>query len=373
MSDPLFSKTKPADGGMDRRSVLLTAAGGAIAAMAPGAAAAQPGQPVKRALVLGGGAIKGAYQAGAIKVLFAKGFVPDHLYGISVGSLNAAFLCDRAYFLGNPKSTYFSELKEKPPAGAALNTPVDWPFLGEQLVAFWQQKITAPSTLVKQWPEVGVAFHALFGDFNGFLSVAPLKRLVESTVDVKRLQASKVPAAIGAVNLDTAKIKYLDNADPDFKQFIIASAAVPLVMPIAEIKSGTNAGRYVDGGVKHIVPIKDAAADGIATHMIAIVCQAPLKTEKYEALANVKDVIQLARRYSDIASDNTIETDIGYALHKKIAVIRPEAPLETEIKNPGAEITNFTTTDINNLIARGEYYAEKKIKEGKELTTEYLR
>ena len=266
MSDSRISKTKLADGGMDRRSMLLTAAGGAIAAMAPGAANAQPGQPVKRALVLGGGALKGAYQAGAIRVLFAKGFVPDHLYGISVGSLNTAFLCDRAYFLGKPKSTYFSELKETPPAGAGLNTPVDWPFLGEQLVAFWQQKITGPSTLVKQWPEVGVAFHALFGDFMGFLSVAPLKRLVDSTVDVKRLQSSKVPAAIGAVNLDTAKIKYLDNTDADFKQFILASAALPLVMPIAEIKSGPNAGRYVDGGVKHIVPVKDAAADGSASH-----------------------------------------------------------------------------------------------------------
>ena len=107
--------------------------------------------------------------------------------------------------------------------------------------------------------------------------------------------------------------------------------------------------------------------------LIAIVCQAPIKSEKYQALANVKDVVQLATRYSDIASDNTIEKDIGYALHKKIAVIRPEAPLETEINNPNAEITSFTPTDINNLIARGEYYAEQKIKEGKELTAEYFR
>ena len=359
---------------MDRRSVLLTAAGGAIAAaMASGEASAQPGQPFKRALVLGGGAIKGAYQAGAIKVLLAKGFAPDHLYGISAGSLNAAFLCDRAYFLGKPKSTYYSELKETPPANAGdLSAPVNWPFLGEQLVNFWRQKVTDPSKLVKEWPVTGVALHALFSEFNGFLSVSPLKRLVESTLDVKRLQASTVPATIGTVNIDTTKIKYVENSDPDFKQFILASAALPLIMPIVEIKTGPNAGRYVDGGVKHIVPAKDAAADGSATHMIAIVCQAPLNTANYQPLTNSKDVIQLARRLSDIASDNVIQRDVGYVLHKKIAVIRPQAPLETEIGNPNAEINKFTSADISALIARGEYYAEQKIKEGKELTADYF-
>jgi NTE family protein len=374
MANSRAPKPTPADGGMDRRTVLLTAAGGAIAAaMTPGGAFAQPGTPVKRALVLGGGAIKGAYQAGAIKVLLAKGFAPDHLYGISVGALNAAFLCDRAFFLGKPKSAYYSELKETPPANAGdLKAPVNWPFLGEQLVAFWQQKVTDPSKLVKEWPVTGVALHALFSQFNGFLSVAPLKHLIENTLDVKRLQASKVPAMIGSVNIDTTKVKYMENSDPDFRQFILASAALPLIMPIVEIKSGPNAGRYVDGGVKHIVPVKDAAAGSPATHLVAIVCQAPLSTEQYQPLANSKNVIQLARRLSDVASDNVIERDVGYAHYKKIAVIRPQAPLETEINNPNAEINNFKAADISALIARGEYYAGQKIKEGKELTADYF-
>ena len=261
MSGSWLSKTKSAGCGMDRRSVLLTAAGGALAAMAPGGGSAQAAQPVKRALLLGGGSIKGAYQAGAIKVLLAKGFVPDNLYGISVGSLNAAFLCDRAYFLGKPKSAYYSELKETPPANAGdLSAPVNWPFIGEQLENFWKQKVTDPSKLIKQWPEAGVALHALFGEFNGFLSVSPLKHLVDNTLSDQRLQASKTPTSIGTVNIDTTNVKYVPNTDPDFKQFILASAALPLVMPIVEIKSGANAGRYVDGGIKHIVPVKDAAA-----------------------------------------------------------------------------------------------------------------
>jgi NTE family protein len=358
---------------MDRRSVLLAAAGGALAAMAPGGVKAHNGEPVSRALVLGGGAIKGAYQAGAVKVLLAKGFQPDHLYGISVGALNSAFLCDRSYFLGKPKSAYFSGLNETPPADAGdLGAPVSWPFLGEQLVAFWRQKITGPSKLVKQPAKASIALHALIGDFNGFVNMEPLKQLIEMTLSDQRLKASKIPAAIGAVNIDTTRIRYVKNGDPDFKQFILASAALPMVMPIVEIKSGPNAGRYVDGGVKHVVPVRDAATDGQSTHIIAVVCQAPLKTEKYQPLANARNVIQLQQRLNDIASDNVIARDTAYARHKKIAVIRPQAPLETEISNPDAGVNNFTRADINKLIARGEYYAEQKIGEGTELTPDYF-
>ncbi len=372
MSGSWHSEKKKADSGMDRRSLLLAAAGGAAAAMAPGGAPAQNATPRKRALALGGGGIKGAYEAGAIKGLLDKGLVPDNLYGISVGSLNVAFLCDRAYFLGKPKSAYYSGLKETPPANAGdLNAPVNWPFIGDELVAFWREKITAPSKLVKEWPQTGVALHALFSDFNGFLNVAPLKRLVDATLSDQRLQASKVQAAIGAVNIDTTKITYVPNSDADFKSFVLASAALPLVLPIVEIKSGANAGRYVDGGVKHIVPVKEAAASA-ATHIAAIVCQAPTKTEKYQALTNVKDVIQLARRLTDIASDTVIERDLAYAIGKKIAVIRPEAPIEAEIGNPNADINNFTSADISNMIQRGGYYAEQKIKEGKELSAEFF-
>ncbi len=358
---------------LDRRSMLLTAAGGAIAAMAPGRASGQASQPVKRALALGGGSILGAYQAGAIKALFNKGFAPDYLYGISAGSLNAAFLCDRAYYLAKPKSTYYSELKETPPADAGdLSAPVNWPFIGERLVDFWQQKITAPAKLVKEWPELGVAVHAFMSDFNGFLSVAPLSRLVKNTLSDQRLQASKAVTAIGAVNIDTAKIKYVPNSDPDFKNFVLASAAVPLVMPIVEIKSGANAGRYVDGGVKHIVPVGQAATAGPATHIVSIVCQAPVRAENYQPVADPKDVIQLVTRLTDIASDNVIANDISEAKNKKVAMIRPDTPLETEIHKPAVEINNFNRSDIQNLIARGEFYADRQIAAGKELTAEFF-
>lgn len=50
-----------------------------------------------KAFVLSGGSIKGAFQAGVITDLLTSGsFMPDAIYGTSVGSLNGAFLADRA-------------------------------------------------------------------------------------------------------------------------------------------------------------------------------------------------------------------------------------------------------------------------------------
>jgi NTE family protein len=58
---------------------------------------AQPRAPAPadgggRALVLSGGGIKGAYQAGAIVEVIERGFLPTAIYGISVGSINGGML-----------------------------------------------------------------------------------------------------------------------------------------------------------------------------------------------------------------------------------------------------------------------------------------
>lgn len=52
---------------------------------------------MKKAFVLSGGSIKGAFQADALAdLLTSKTFIPDAIYGTSVGSLNGALIADRA-------------------------------------------------------------------------------------------------------------------------------------------------------------------------------------------------------------------------------------------------------------------------------------
>jgi NTE family protein len=381
MLESWISQTKWLSFGIGRRSMLLTAASSAIAAIVPAGALGQDATPIKLALAFGGGSIKGAYQAGVTKVLLNKGFVPDSLYGISVGSLNAAFLCDRAYFLGKTKGDYYSGLGEMPPADLSdPKAPVTWPFIGEQLAAFWTQKITGPSALVTEWPEIGIFIRIILGEFNGVVGVNPLKKLIADTLSSDRLSKSSVPTEIGAVNIDTGAIKYVSNSDSDFIDFLLASAAVPLVMPIVEI-AGADKGRYVDGGARHIVPVKKAA-DGPATHIVCIACQAPIGADNYQPVQKPTNILQLITRLTEIASDNVIAKDVNdvkeankdkEANKKKVALIRPDSPLETEIQKPQLEINDFKAEDIKNLISRGEFYASRSMKEGGELSSEFFK
>jgi NTE family protein len=72
----------------------------------------------KKALVLSGGSVKGAFQAGAIKALIEKGYTFDKIYGISVGSLNGTFMCNEA---GKQ---------------VAFGNKIDWKYIGDHLVDF---------------------------------------------------------------------------------------------------------------------------------------------------------------------------------------------------------------------------------------------
>src|SRR5262249_36569517 len=158
----MFDKSRRA---LNRRSALHALGGSIVAALNAPRAVAQaerPPQSITRALVLGGGSIKGAYQAGVIGALLKNGFKPDHIYGISVGSLNAAFLAERAFFLGKTKAEYYAEVHHSAsakPVHAGEN--VDWAFIGDELTAFWTDRITAPAALVKEIDNVGNLFNIL--------------------------------------------------------------------------------------------------------------------------------------------------------------------------------------------------------------------
>ena len=99
--------------------------------------------------MLGAGGIKGAFQAGAVKRLLDTGFRPNVIYGTSAGALNGAFLADRASFLGQQRSEYFKALNKPLPAGVDGGALVDWPFIGDQLVAFWRDNVTEPRSLIR--------------------------------------------------------------------------------------------------------------------------------------------------------------------------------------------------------------------------------
>jgi len=354
----------------NRRSALQTLGTGIVGALSAAQARAQADRPPEtktRALVLGGGSIKGAYQAGVIDALLKKGFKPDYLYGISVGSLNAAFLADRAFFLGKTKAAYHAEIHHNAPAKSAQGEEiVDWPFIGGELAAFWSDKVIAPKALVKEIDSVGNLFNVLTSNFEGLVSVGPLRELVGNTLKKERLVASPIPTSIGAVNIDTTLLTFAQKEEPYFREFIIASAAMPVAMPIVTIPDGPNKGRYCDGGARSILPIRRAADHGPANRLLSIACQPD--SQRYTPVENPKNIFELLTRVSDIAADDITAFDTDYVARshpgKVLAVIRPDRLVSIEINRPNLSITNFSAEDVKAMLDLGRRSAEEAIKRG---------
>jgi NTE family protein len=119
---------------------------------------AQPRAPAPadgggRALVLSGGGIKGAYQAGAIVEVIERGFRPTAIYGISVGSINGGML---ASYVG-----------EQVLAG---NRP-DLLAAARKVEKYWHDSITDFKKLGRPRNKLVLLWEVLFGNFNGMISV----------------------------------------------------------------------------------------------------------------------------------------------------------------------------------------------------------
>ena len=151
-------------------------------------------------LVLAGGSVKGAFQAGVIKALFEKGYRPDAIYGVSAGSLNAAYLVNQ-----------FGQQ-------ANAGTPISYPQAAQDLWDFWETRITHPECLSKPFSLWELGWTALTKQFRGLVSTKPLKELVEGVLDIRNLKASPVEMRIGAVNIIDGGIHYVD---PSYDHFLI--------------------------------------------------------------------------------------------------------------------------------------------------------
>ncbi len=113
----------------------------------------------KKALVLSGGSIKGAFQAGAIQQVLEEGFEPDIIHGVSVGALNGGFMVNET---------------------GKRNNDFVWPDIGNELVNFWKGKVRRPSDLIKRKSKLTLGANIVTNRFKGIVSTSPLQNLVRS-------------------------------------------------------------------------------------------------------------------------------------------------------------------------------------------------
>jgi NTE family protein len=285
-----------------------------------------------KALVLGGGSMKGAFQVGVIQAVLENGFQPDMIYGISVGALNTTFLANE---VGRQR---------------AENRAIEWPLAGRKLLEFWIKNITQPQDISTLRSRVMLGMNTLMSRFDGIVDPIPLHQLIRRHLHDDYLKNSPVKVKVGAVNIGTGEIKYVSAQDPNYVDFVYASSSIPMLMPAVEI----NQQLYLDGGLREVAPIREAIEDG-ATEIVLIACHSPLLYQP-EGI-NTRNLITLIERVRDITVNQIVNSNILWAESyvdrsnlrgkpMKLTVIRPTAPLFLDLQH-------FNSDDISRLIIEG--------------------
>lgn len=275
-------------------------------------------------LVLAGGSVKGAFQAGVIKALFEKGYQPEAIYGVSAGSLNAAYLVNQ---LGQQATT---------------GMPISYPQAAQDLWDFWESRITHPECLSKPFSIFQLGWTALTKKFKGLVDTSPLRALLSDVLQDRNLQASPVGLKVGAVNIMEGTMHYVDPSFENFTDYLMASSAVPILMPVVKI-AGEKRKSYLDGGLRDVAPLQKAIQDG-ATEVVVIACH----TEMIEGGDfDSGDLLALVDRVMDIAVNEILNADLRESTTKvKINIIRPKQPLSIDIQR-------FTKMDIRRMLETG--------------------
>ncbi len=188
------------------------------------------------ALVLAGGGVRGAVQVGMLQVLTEHGFVPDRIYGSSVGAVNGAA------FAGDPTRRGVERMTET------------WTGLTRELV-YPQGRLHGPWLYFQQRDSV----YANSG----------LRAVIEEGVAFERLEDAVIPIEVVATSMRDGRERWFTYGP--VVDAVLASAAIPAVFPPVEI----DGERFIDGGVVDNVPVR-RAIDGGATRIVVLLCSSPI-------------------------------------------------------------------------------------------------
>jgi NTE family protein len=288
-----------------------------------------------KALVLGGGSLKGAWQVGVVQAVLESGFIPEMVYGISVGALNASYISNEA--------------------GRQLieNRHIDWPKVSKKLIEFWIKNITDPSSIATMRSKLTLGFDTVMSRFDGLLDTTPLHDLIRSHLDEFILKNSPIKLKVGAVDILNSNIFYASPQEPYFLDYVLASSALPPMMPAVHI-GGDHRKVFLDGGLREVTPLRQAIEDG-ATDIVCVACHSREVHNKDSFY--YRSLLKLMDRMHDMAvnqlENNEIDWAISHAENEtfkgkpiKLKIIRPERPLQLDLMS-------FNSDDIAALIVQG--------------------
>lgn len=285
------------------------------------------------ALVLSGGGVKGAYQAGAIEVLFESGYRPGIVTGISVGALNAAFLAAH---------------QESDQAGS-------------RLAEFWETEVTEPSKFVKKRSVLDLLWRVLTKKWDGVVDTKPLADVVRRVFAPHFPRRGGIQVRVGSVDLRSGALVYTGPESGDFIDAVLASAAEPISMPLRKIRGVP----HYDGGLRDIAPLKQAISLG-ATRIVCILTQS---VDVGSFAGEEGDVFNLIQRVLGIVTNEIVENDLETAqtINRLLLELPPEVlahpffaskrPIPLTVIRPSVAIPvsldSFTREDIRRMLDQG--------------------
>jgi len=163
----------------------------------------------KLGLILPGGGFHGPFQAGVLKFFEEKGIKFDYIVASSIGTVPAAIL-------------------------GAKNGGA------EAVCEFWRQS------------RFYHFFHLAWREWlknRRIDSICSSKKLEERILRVADIydQRDDVEVEISILNLDTGRVEYVSNHDPDFREAIWAGTAIAPLYPASFLKNRKS--QYIDGGL----------------------------------------------------------------------------------------------------------------------------
>ncbi|MGA2835834.1 MAG: patatin-like phospholipase family protein [Acidimicrobiales bacterium] len=188
------------------------------------------------ALVLAGGSTRGAIQIGMLQVLAEHGFVPDRIYGSSVGAINGVG------FAADPTRE-----------GVEQMTRV-WLRIRREDV-YPQGRLHGPWLYLQQREAV--------------FSNSGLRSIIGEGFPHERLEDAVIPVEVVATSLTNGGERWFTYGPA--VDAVLASAAMPAVFPPVEI----DGEKYIDGGVVDNVPLQ-RAIDAGATRIVVLLCSPPV-------------------------------------------------------------------------------------------------
>jgi NTE family protein len=183
---------------------------------------------VTTAFVLGGGGVLGAVEVGMLRALLERDITPDLVLGTSIGAINGALVA-------------------RDPSIAVV----------DRLLELW--RAAAESRDVVGDRPVRTVRRALVTRTHVYSAKPLTSRLREEFGDA-RIEDLPVRFQVCAASIERAAEHWF--ADGPVVEAVVASAAVPGLLPPAEVETEHGVEHFLDGGIVNSIPLGRAVALG---------------------------------------------------------------------------------------------------------------